>query len=190
MCADGTGVDDIISNASRGTNGPARGHSVLRARGRSVLNSTRSVFQLLWIQSPWQIGGWSTSCKTDDDMTTSSISVLLMTLGLLQAGQERTALFGQVSERGTLIAGAIVTISNGEFVRSATTDANGRFALKPVPPGRYDFRTTAHGYAVFERAVTVRSEDSHRNWIEVKSLIPIDQQTVSVSELAPRLARN
>ena len=190
MCAGGTGVDDIISNAPNGDERPVSGHSVQETWGRSVLKSTRSVFQLLWIQSPWQIGGWSASCKTNDDMTTRSISVLLMTLGLLQAGEESTALRGQVSERGSPIAGAIVTISNGEFVRSATTDANGRFALKPVPPGRYDFRTTAHGYAVFERAVTVRSEDSRRNWIEVKSLIPIDQQTVSVSELAPRLARN
>lgn len=123
-------------------------------------------------------------------MTTRSISVLLMTLGLLHAGEESTALFGQVSERGFPIAGAIVTISSGEFVRSVTTDVNGRFAFKPVPPGRYDFRATAPGYAVFERAVTLRSEDSHRNWIEVKGLVPADHQTVSVGELAPSLARN
>ena len=111
-------------------------------------------------------------------------------LCLLQAGQDNGTVSGEVSDHGTAISGAIVTISNGRFVRSVTTDSGGRFTVETVPPGHYDFRTTAPGYAVFERTVVLRSGDGHRNWIEVKNLLPADQQTVPVAELAPRLARN
>jgi len=115
---------------------------------------------------------------------------MTLTLGILAAGPESAPVFGQVSDHGAAVSGAIVTISSGGFVRSVTTDAGGRFTLGPVPPGRYDFRTTASGHAVYERSVVVRSGDGRRNWIEVKSLILLDQQSVSVAELAPGLARD
>jgi hypothetical protein len=75
---------------------------------------------------------------------------------------------------------------NRGFVRSTITDGNGRFILEPVPSGRYDFRTSARGYAVLERPVVVRGGDSHRDWISVTALVPVDQQTVSVVELMRR----
>jgi len=105
--------------------------------------------------------------------------------------ENRTSLSGQVSEHGAPLAGAIVTISNRGFVRSVTADAEGRFAFEAVPAGRYDFRTSAHGYAVFERTVILHSDNAHRNWIDVKDLNPVDQQSISVTDLATRnLARN
>jgi uncharacterized membrane protein len=114
----------------------------------------------------------------------------MLALGLY-AGQDNSALSGQVSEHGAPVGGAIVTISNRGFIKSATTDAEGKFALEPVPAGRYDFRVSAHGYAVFERPVTVHAENPQRNWMDVKDLIPADHQSVSVAELASRkLARN
>lgn len=132
-----------------------------------------------------------TSNKTEGIVMLVRAAVgMILGLCLLEAGQDGTTVFGQVSDHGSPIAGAIVTISNRGFVRSVTTDASGRFTLEPVPPGRYDFRTTAPGYAIIEHPVTLHPGDGHRNWIEVKSLTPVDQQTVSVGELAPRLARN
>jgi hypothetical protein len=94
-----------------------------------------------------------------------------------------TSLLGRVSDGATPIAGAIVTISSRDFVKSTITDENGRFTLQPVPAGRYDFRTSAQRYAVFESHVIVHGGDSHRNWIRVTDLIPVDQQTVSVADL-------
>jgi hypothetical protein len=132
----------------------------------------------------------------DSQMNRRNAMSLRMVLGLmlalcLRASQESAALSGQVFEHGAPVAGAIVTISNRGFVKSVTTDADGRFALEPVPPGRYDFRTSAHGYAIFERPVVIHSDNPHRNWIDVKDLIPADQQSVSVFDLATRkVARN
>jgi hypothetical protein len=123
-------------------------------------------------------------------MLVRTVLGLLLALCLSRASQDSTALFGQVSQDGSPVGGAIVTLSNRGFVKSVTTDAGGRFVLEAVPPGRYDFRTTAHGYAVFERPLIVHS-DAHRNWIDVKGLLPADRQTVSVGDLTARkLARN
>jgi hypothetical protein len=94
-----------------------------------------------------------------------------------------TSLFGRVSDGATPIAGAIVTISSRGFVKSTLTDEGGRFTLQPVPAGRYDFRASAPRYAVFESHVIVHGGDSHRNWISVTDLVPVDQQTVSVADL-------
>jgi hypothetical protein len=123
-------------------------------------------------------------------MLVRTVLGVLLALCFSRASQVNTALFGQVSRDGYPVGGAIVTLSNRGFVKSATTDASGRFVLEAVPPGRYDFRTSAHGYAVFECPIIVHS-DAHRNWIDVKRLLPADQQTVSVNDLAARkLARN
>jgi Carboxypeptidase regulatory-like domain len=54
-----------------------------------------------------------------------------------------TALVGRISDGDTPVSGAIVTISNRGFVKSTTTDGNGRFMLEPIPSGRYDFRTSS-----------------------------------------------
>ena len=106
------------------------------------------------------------------------------------AGQDGRVLVGQVSDHGNPVAGAIVTVSNRGFLKSVTTDAEGKFVLQAVPAGRYDLRISAHGYAVNERTVILHS-DARLNSIEVNDLVPFDQQTVSVAELATRkLARN
>jgi hypothetical protein len=117
--------------------------------------------------------------------------MLAVAVPLLSAGQAGSTLSGRVSDGSAPVAGAIVTVSSPGFLKSVTTDDSGRFSLEPVPPGRYEFRTSAHGYAVFECPVIVHSGYSHRNWIDVKNLIPADRQTVSVLDLAARKqARN
>jgi hypothetical protein len=118
----------------------------------------------------------------------TTIAVLSAILAMSTSGASPlgTALLGRISDGSTPVADAIVTISNRGFVKSTTTDGNGRFLLEPVPSGRYDFRTSAQGYAVFECPVAVRGGDPHRHWIGVTALVPVDQQTVSVVELRRR----
>ena|ERR1039458_1552527 len=110
------------------------------------------------------------------------LSALLAT-SISGVGPDGAILLGRISDSDTPVSGAIVTISNRGFVQSTTTDGDGRFTLEAVPAGRYDFRTSAQGYAVLERPVIVRGSDSHRNWLDVTALVPADQQTVSVVEL-------
>jgi hypothetical protein len=112
--------------------------------------------------------------------------ILVLAVPLLSASEAGRALSGRVSDGAAPVAGAIVTVSSSGFVKSVTTDDDGRFILDALPPGRYEFRTSAQGYAVFECPVIVRSNRMHRNWIDVKSLIPAGEQTVSVLELAGR----
>lgn len=100
--------------------------------------------------------------------------------------QAATELRGRISDHGTPIAGAIVTISNQGFLKSVKSDEEGRFTFDAVPRGQYDFRMTARGYAVIERPVTVRLGYIHRNRIDVKHLIAADEQTVSIDALPNR----
>src|SRR5215469_10888278 len=58
----------------------------------------------------------------------------------MEARKVETTLLGQVSAHGTPIAGAIITISKRTFLKSVTTDNEGRFMIPPVPPGRYTLR--------------------------------------------------
>jgi hypothetical protein len=104
--------------------------------------------------------------------------------------QPRSALYGRVSAGTAPVANAIVTVSNRRFLKSVTTDDDGRFAVEPLPSGRYDLRASIPGYAIFEHSVTVHSDDSHRNWIDVKDLVPADQQTVSVADLLAQKRRH
>ena len=68
------------------------------------------------------------------------------------------------------------------FVESVTSDGAGQFAFHSVLPGRYNLRVTATRYAVFESPVLI-SGNSARNRVEIKNLIPADQQTVSILSL-------
>jgi hypothetical protein len=100
--------------------------------------------------------------------------------------EPQTALYGRVSEGSVPVAGAIVTISNRGFLMSVTTGDDGRFVVEPLPSGRYDFRTTVPGYAIIERSVIVRADGPRQNRIDVKDLVPEDQQTVDVFDLVAR----
>jgi hypothetical protein len=110
----------------------------------------------------------------------------ILAMSVFGASPRGALLTGQVLDGGTPVAGAVVTISNRDFVKSGTTDGEGRFLVEPVPPGRYNCRISAHGFAVMERSIVIHGHDSHRNWIGVTEFIPADQQTVSVVDLARR----
>jgi hypothetical protein len=111
-------------------------------------------------------------------------AVLAMSIsGVIPTG---TALLGRISDGSTPVSGAIVTLSSGDFLKSATTDDEGRFVLESVPSGRYAFRTSAQGYAMYECPLVIHGGDSRRNRINVTALLRADRQTVSVAELRRR----
>jgi hypothetical protein len=118
-------------------------------------------------------------------MLVQSVFGSILAVSVLNA-EPQTALYGRVSEGAAPVAGAIVTLSNRGFLKSVTTGDDGRFVVEPVPSGRYDFRTTVAGYAIVERSVIVRADEPHQNWVDVKDLVPADQQTVGVLDLVAR----
>jgi len=118
-------------------------------------------------------------------MLRTFLSVFVLATALV-ASQVGTSFRGKVSAGRFPVPGAIVTISNHDFVKSVTTDSGGRFKFESVPPGRYDFRTSVPGYAVHESSVIVHSYDLRRNSISVNERVPADRQTVSVNDLTGR----
>jgi uncharacterized surface anchored protein len=114
------------------------------------------------------------------------IQILLtavLTMSISGVSPSGNALPGRISDGSTPVSGAIVTLTSGDFVKSTTTDEEGRFVFESVPPGKYGFRTAAQGYALYECPLVVRGGDSRRNRINVTALLRADRQTVSVAEL-------
>ncbi len=62
-------------------------------------------------------------------------------------------------QTGAVIPGATVTVTNpvSGFTRSATTDENGAFVFRNVPPNPYHMEVSASGFNTFSRDVEVRS---------------------------------
>ncbi len=112
--------------------------------------------------------------------------ILLAALPLLAAshlGFRGRILDGQGIKQ---IPDAIVTMSTPTgFVASVVTNREGEFTFSSLPAGEYDFRVTAHGYAIYEREMTVSSAAGVRE-LDVRLKVPADKQTVSVSELLHR----
>lgn len=99
---------------------------------------------------------------------------------------------GHLGLRGRILDGhgvnklpdAIVTVSNSAgFVSSVVTNREGQYSFGSLPSGEYDFRVTVHGYAIYEREVTVSPTGGLRE-LDVRMVVPVNGQTVSVSELA------
>ena len=111
--------------------------------------------------------------------------ILLAALPLLAAGADHLGLRGRILDgNGTKdLANAIVTVSTpAGYVSSVVTNKSGEFSFASLPAGEYDFRVTAHGYAIYERELTVAATGGVRE-LDIRMLVPADKQTVSVSEL-------
>jgi len=110
--------------------------------------------------------------------------MMLAALPLLAVAAETGHFSGRVfdNQGAKQLTNAIVTVSTPTgFVSSVTTDKKGEFTFKALPEGEYDFRVTAHGFAVYERHISVANDFGVRT-LDIR-LIPADRQTVSVSEL-------
>src|SRR5262245_55158784 len=66
-------------------------------------------------------------------------------------GQETTGALGgrAIDAQNLPVPGAAVTITGPQGTRTATTDADGRFTIPSLTPGRYDVRVELQGFKTF-----------------------------------------
>ncbi|HEY3839903.1 MAG TPA: carboxypeptidase-like regulatory domain-containing protein [Bryobacteraceae bacterium] len=111
--------------------------------------------------------------------------IMLAALPLLAAGGGNGTFSGQVfGGNGTgQLSDAIVTVSTPSgFVASVVTNKTGEFSFDSLPQGEYNFRVTAHGYAIYERDITAGGDTGVKGLV-VRLVVPSNKQTVSVAEL-------
>jgi hypothetical protein len=86
-----------------------------------------------------------------------AIMLLACVSGFAQQTAVRGNLAGTVSDpTGAVIPGAKVTAVGSQDTRSATTDAEGRFTIQGLNPGRYDLKVEKEGFKVADlKAVEV-----------------------------------
>ncbi len=114
-----------------------------------------------------------------------SALIILAALPMLAADGGRGQFSGRVFDvEGTKqVPDAIVTVTNTKgFVSSVVTGKDGRFSFASLPEGECDLRVTAHGYAIFERELTVSGETGPRELL-IRLLVHANKQTVSVADL-------
>jgi len=111
--------------------------------------------------------------------------IMLAALPLLAASAGHLGLRGRILDGQGVrqIPDAIVTVSTPSgYVSSVVTNKAGQFSFASLPAGEYDFRVTAHGYAIYEREMTVSADAGVRE-LDIRLVVPANKQTVSVSEL-------
>jgi hypothetical protein len=111
--------------------------------------------------------------------------IMLAAMPLLAADAVHARFAGRVfdGDGAKQIASAIITVSTpAGYVSSVTTNKAGEFSFASLPGGEYDFRVTAHGYAIYERQITV-SGDAGVKELDIRMLVPANRQTVSVADL-------
>lgn len=86
---------------------------------------------------------------------------------------------------GAFIPGAAVALlSGGTVARNAESDANGKYIITAVKPGKYILKVTSTGFANYERPVEIRGDRTINFDIPMKLAIETQQITVSdTSEL-------
>ncbi len=118
--------------------------------------------------------------------------IMLAALPLLAASAGSGHFSGRVFdvEGAKQIPGAIVTVSTPSgYVSSVVTNKIGEFNFAALPAGEYDFRVTAHNFAIYERQITVAGNAGVKE-LDIRMLVPANKQTVSVADLRnPSISR-
>jgi hypothetical protein len=73
-----------------------------------------------------------------------------------------SAVSGMVTDpTGAVVAGATITLrgNSGAATQSATSGADGRFTIAAVPPGEYDLRVVAPGFAAASHSLDLHARD-------------------------------
>ena len=110
---------------------------------------------------------------------------MLAALPLLAAGAGHLGLRGRILDGQGVnqIPDAIVTVSTpAGYISSVVTNQAGEFSFASLPAGEYNFRVTVHGYAIYEREMTVSANGGVRE-LDVRMMVPVNRQTVSIAEL-------
>lgn len=83
---------------------------------------------------------------------------------------------GQVlTPSGAGLAGATLTLSQGDDRRAATSDAQGAFAFTALPAGRYTLSVVAKGFIADQRSLEVHDGDAPELHVTLKRELPQGQ---------------
>lgn len=117
-------------------------------------------------------------------------TVLMLSLGLaVPAGAQTTAgaIVGVVSDtQGGVLPGVTLTARNADtgMTRTAVTDADGKYRLAGLPPGRYEVRTELSGFApveVKDLQLTIGTEVVRNVTLQLQGV----QESLTVTGAAP-----
>src|SRR5205085_11715350 len=121
----------------------------------------------------------------------ASVACAALFASLAGAQQQRLAIAGRVTERGsnTPIADASVTIVGTQ--RGTRTDENGSYRISDVSPGTYTVRVARLGYSAASRVITVaESGNSSADFLLQTSAVQIDQVVVTANGATERKREN
>ncbi len=112
--------------------------------------------------------------------------VLSLCLAAVSAQTRMGAIRGQVvDEFGGLILGATITVADASGVeKTATTDAEGKFLISGLAPGRYTVRASAPNFALFEQQ-EIEVSAGRTETFNIKLDVTIEKQEVEVTREAP-----
>jgi hypothetical protein len=97
----------------------------------------------------------------------------------------RGTLHGVVTDpSGAAIPGALVTVSSGGFVHSASTDDTGQYVVRGLAPGHYRLWVHSAGFAAFKKAGLVLSA-GYQTEGDAQLAISISTQEITVTDRAP-----
>ena len=117
------------------------------------------------------------------------LSLILLTAGSLGAQVLFGTLTGNVvDQQSAVVAGAAVTVSNKAtgFSRETNTDSAGRYILESLPPGTYELKVAAKGFATYTQTeISVIINNVTR--IDVSLKVGSVNESVTVEALAQQL---
>lgn len=112
--------------------------------------------------------------------------LLSLCFAVVSAQQQKTgAIRGQVvDELGGLILGATVVVADASGVeKTATTDAEGKYSISGLAPGRYTVRASAPNFALFEEQ-EIEVSAGRTETFDIKLDVTIEKQEVEVTREA------
>ncbi|HLY18996.1 MAG TPA: carboxypeptidase regulatory-like domain-containing protein [Bryobacteraceae bacterium] len=112
------------------------------------------------------------------------ISVIVL-FAALAAAPGPAKLTGMVTDpSGASIPGATVTVTGAQgFVKAAQADAQGRYTVDGLLPGKYTVRAMSKGFALFEKTdVDLTSGGAAK--IDIQMIVVAEKQEVTVSDTA------
>jgi len=119
------------------------------------------------------------------------LACIALSAGTAGAQQQRSAITGRITERGTNtpIADANIVVVGTQ--RGARTDDNGAYRITDVTPGTYTLRVARLGFSAASRQVTVDAgANSTADFVLQASAVQIDQVVVTATGATERKREN
>ncbi len=124
---------------------------------------------------------------------------LLLTLGLILATAlmlhaQQGALKGKVVDKDTkepIPFANIILVNNGTQVGGTTSDFDGNYTIKPIPPGKYDLKATFIGYkTVITQGITIAADKTRFHDIKMTSTAETLEQVEIIDYKVPLISKD